>query len=647
MNGETLNSLAHLIPYLVAFFIIALSADRIAGFFKKIHLPGITGVLVTGILVGPYVLKFLSTEAIHELEFINEIALSFIAFAAGTELYFPEIRDRIKKIGVQTTALAVTIFVLSTISIFYLCQWIPFAQDMSGMEKLAVSILGATIFVARSPSSAIAIIREMRAKGPFVKTTIGVTVIIDFVVIVLFALMLSIALNLYHDKPMDILFVVDVFVELTLDVVLGFMVFKLLGWIFNRSLQSNVKAVLLLLIGFVVYLLSHVLKTYSGAHWPFELHLEPLLVCIIASFLVTNKSNFRLEFKEIIEQVGPSVYVVFFVYTGAHLAIDVFVSLWKITVVLFFVRVISVIVGARIGAMISKEDSKYQNYSWMGFITQAGVGIGLASVVASEFPEWGKEFNALILAVIVINELVGPPLFKFAIKRMGESHLKHEAPEFDGVKDVLIFGLEPQAFALLTQLKNHGWEAEIVSVSNNSSSIPEGIVVHNIDELSIEQLTKINCDKADAVVLMLTDKDNLILAEMIYEHVGTKEVIVRLNDRSYFDQFHELGALVVNPETAIVSLMDNFVRSPNATSLLLGYDEDQETIDIEVRDRTFHGIQLKHLRLPGDVIVLSVMRNNHSIITHGYTRLRIGDVLTVVGSHESLEDLEIQLSLEE
>jgi len=647
MNGETLNSFIHLIPYLIAFFIIALSAERISGFFKKIHLPGITGVLITGILVGPYVLKFLSKDAIHDLKFINEVALSFIAFAAGTELYFPEIRDRIKNIGIQTTALIVSVFVLSTISIFFLCDYIPFAMEMTTMEKMAVSILGATIFVARSPSSAIAIIREMRAKGPFVKTTIGVTVVIDFAVIVLFALMLSIALNLYHDKPMNAIFFVDVITELVLDVVLGYLVFKWLSVFFNWNFRSQVKAVLLLLTGFAVYIISHGLKVYSGAHWPFEIHVEPLLVCIIASFLATNRSNFRLEFKEIIEEVGPYVYVVFFVYTGAHLAIDVFVSLWKITVVLFFVRVIAVFIGARLGAVLSKEKMKYRNHSWMGFITQAGVGIGLASVVANEFPAWGEEFNALILAVIVINELVGPPLFKMAIKRMGESHLKHDVPDFDGVKDVLIFGVESQSFALASQLNNHGWNAEIVCVANSSSMIPDGVVVHHIPNLDEENLKKVKCSKAEAVVLMLTDEENYKLAETIYEHVGTKEVIVRLNNRKYFDKFHELGALIVNPETAMVSLMDNFVRSPNATSLLLGYDEDQETIDIEVRDKSFHGIQLKHLRLPGDVIVLSVMRNQHAIITHGYTRLRLGDVLTVVGSHESLEDLERQLAMEE
>ena len=51
----------------------------------------------------------------------------------------------------------------------------------------------ATIFVARSPASAIAVINEMRAKGSFVQMAMGVTVIKDFLVILLFAICFSVA----------------------------------------------------------------------------------------------------------------------------------------------------------------------------------------------------------------------------------------------------------------------------------------------------------------------------------------------------------------------------------------------------------------------------------------------------------------------
>lgn len=139
---------------------------------------------------------------------------------------------------------------------------------------------------------------------------------------------------------------------------------------------------------------------------------------------------------------------------------------------------------------------------------------------------------------------------------------------------------------------------------------------------------------------MLSDEENYQICELIYEFIGTKNIIVRLHEREYFKKFHDLGCLVVDPGTAMVSLLDNFVRSPVAASMLLGTEEGQTTIDIEVRDKSLHGMALRNLRLPSDVIILSVKRKGQSIISHGYTRLRRKDIVTVVGSSESLEKLE-------
>jgi Trk K+ transport system NAD-binding subunit len=52
---------------------------------------------------------------------------------------------------------------------------------------------------------------------------------------------------------------------------------------------------------------------------------------------------------------------------------------------------------------------------------------------------------------------------------------------------------------------------------------------------------------------------------------------------------------------------------------------------------------LRDLRFPSDVIILSVHRKNSALLCHGYTRLRLGDVVTVVGSPESLEKVSLKI----
>ena len=81
----------------------------------------------------------------------------------------------------------------------------------------------------------------------------------------------------------------------------------------------------------------------------------------------------------------------------------------------------------------------------------------------------------------------------------------------------------------------------------------------------------------------------------------------------------------------------------SAIQVDLGMDENQDSIDIELRNSDFHGLTLRDLRLPADVIILSVTRGDHPIISHGYTRLRLGDIVTMVGSNESLDKVRLNL----
>ena len=80
--------------------------------------------------------------------------------------------------------------------------------------------------MARSPSSAIAIINEMRAKGRFTRTAISVTVIKDVLVILLFAICLSVANNLVEGVELNYVFLIELAVELSVTFVIGILLAK-------------------------------------------------------------------------------------------------------------------------------------------------------------------------------------------------------------------------------------------------------------------------------------------------------------------------------------------------------------------------------------------------------------------------------------
>tara|TARA_R110001583_G_scaffold100043_2_gene245669 strand:+ start:20323 stop:22242 length:1920 start_codon:yes stop_codon:yes gene_type:complete len=631
-----------LVTFLVGFLLVAIASNEIAKVFQKIKFPLITGLIITGIIAGSSVLNFITPNALEKLNFLNEIALAIIAFSAGSELYLNDLRSRLNSIKWMTIGQLTITFIMSAIVIYFIADQIPFMAGLPSAHKIGISILFATIFVARSPSSAIAVINEMRANGPFTKTVMGVTVVKDVLVIILFAICLSIAKALINNEETGFLFFIILFFELAASFGIGFLLGKILQIPFTTKFDIKIKGFIILLIGYSVYAISHYLKLKSVEIFHHEFALEPLLICIIGSFALTNYSKHRIEFSEVLDDISPLIYIIFFTLTGASLSIQTLISVFGIAVALFFLRLLTMFFGGIFGVYAANDPKKYTFIAWMPYLTQAGVALGLATIISNEFPTWGHQFETIIIAIIVLNQLVGPPLFKWSLNFVKESHLRANIAQFEGTRDAVIFGLENQSVALANQLKKHKWDARIINPDNKNGNEIQDIEVVELKSISFTGIKHLELEKTEAIILMLSDEDNYKLAELIYEKIGVKDVIVRLNKRENFDKFHKLGALIIEPATAMVSLLDHFVRSPNATSLLLGMDEGQDSMDVEIRNNDIHGMRLRDLRLPSDVLVLSIRRKGQLLVSHGYTRMRLGDIITFVGSEISLEELKFK-----
>jgi Trk K+ transport system NAD-binding subunit/Kef-type K+ transport system membrane component KefB len=628
----------------LGFLIIAVSANQIAKLFQRIKLPLITGLIFTGIIAGPYIVGLIPENAGDDLKFISETALAFIAFAAGAELYLRELRNRFNSIKWNTFGQLFVTFVAGTFVLYFVADSIPYMAGRSMEIKLTIAAITAAVFVARSPASAIAVINELRAKGPYTQTVMGVTVVKDFLVIVLFSICLSLGQTIISGEEFSAMSLVILLLELAASFVIGFYVFgKLLSIPLSFKIHRASKTVLIVIIGYSAYFLSNWLREFSGQYMEHEFFLEPLLMCILASFHVTNYTRYRPEFLKILQDAGTPIYVAFFTLTGASLNITVLWEVADVALILFGVRIVTMIVGAYVGGFLAKDEPLHIHLGWLPYITQAGVALGLATVIANEFPSWGPQFATIIIAVIVINQFIGPPLFKWAIYKIGEDRTRGKF-EYDGILDAIIVGFEPTSLALARTLQKNGWEVQLATCKEQGTfQEPDDVTIRYISTgFRKEEFDKLHADKTEAMVLMLSDEENLQIAEMAYTEYGTRDIIVRINHRYNMEKFLTLNCKIIDPSTAIVSLLDHFVRSPQATSLLLGMEKDQDTRDIELVNPNLHGIPLRDLRLPSDVIVLGIRRGGQTIISHGYTRLRIRDTITVVGSIKSLDEVQFK-----
>ena len=117
----------------------------------------------------------------------------------------------------------------------------------------------------------------------------------------------------------------------------------------------------------------------------------------------------------------PLVNVVFFTLAGCAVHLT---SVYKSSVVATLLvgsRLLALYHAARVGCDAIGAPESHKRVAYLAYVTQAGVALGLVRTAAARFPRWGDEFGALMVATIVMNQLVGPPMFRAAIVSVGES----------------------------------------------------------------------------------------------------------------------------------------------------------------------------------------------------------------------------------
>ncbi len=374
----------------------------------NLKLPQITGFIVAGIICGPYVFKFLNVEDVNNLQLLDGLALSLIALTAGGEMRMTRLKRRVKAIFlilVFQTVVIITGFVVFCLLVQPLFSLF---SEKTLLQVFVFSLLLGVLATATSPSTTIAVITETRAKGRYADLILSTAVVKDFIVIILFAFFISWSRSMVQPaQAFDIGFLSDILLEIGGSMLLGVGVG--VGIILYLKYIKRDIAIFILGVAFFTYQIAQSL----GHH--------PLLICLVAGFLAENFSSQGEKLILAIENSSLPVYVVFFAISGASLNLEALQKSWLLALLFVVLRAVLKFSGTFIGARLAKENRGVQKQSWAGFISQAGVALGMAIIVERTFPVWGNEFKALVLAIIAINQIVGPVLLQRLLFRVGEA----------------------------------------------------------------------------------------------------------------------------------------------------------------------------------------------------------------------------------
>lgn len=398
-----------------------LLASHILGrLLSAFGLPLITGYLLAGILLGPEGLGLVSLEVKNNLLTINQIALGLIALTAGGELALTRLAPRLKAIGWVSSFQTLVVFTMTAGSLIgfelisrNLGSPSLLRQSLDLQHVLAMGLILGLVATANSPASTVAVINELRARGPFTTLAIGTTVVKDVVVILLMAVVLMISRGFVDSGDgID----PGLLARIPLEVAASLVVGAILGAFLIFYLAKVNKEVALFLLAMVILGIEVVGFVETRLH----LHLHFLLIFIAAGFVVENASARGEAMIQGLERSSLPIYVIFFTFSGVGLDLESLRSLWPMAVGFVIWRAFLLYISTYSGARLAGEDGNTRHCSWTAFVAQAGISLGLAELVAQQFPHMGHQIRTFVLAVVAVNQLVGPVLFGWALRRVGE-----------------------------------------------------------------------------------------------------------------------------------------------------------------------------------------------------------------------------------
>ena len=387
----------------------ALIAAALAGeLFERVKLPRVSGYLMFGMMCGPYLANIITLPMARDLQLVNGLAIALIALIAGLELNYARIKPRLAAMARMGVVIVAVMYLFLAPLIWFAWPWLPIYPEAAGLSRIALALLLATVVVSFSPTVTIAVIADTRARGPLSEMVLTIVVLADLALIVLFSLAMQF---MRWASGSGAAADVSLLARLVWEIAGSFAFGAILGALFALYLRYVGREITLMLLALCL-LLSELGPL---------LHFEPLLAALAAGLVIENIAQPSGDaLKDAVERGALPVLVVFFAAAGASLQLDALASIGLIALLFALVRFALIRGSSTLALRVSRVPQETGRLVWTGLVSQAGVTLGLAVLIAREFPDWGIAVQSLVVALNAIHAVVGPIVFRNGLSRAGE-----------------------------------------------------------------------------------------------------------------------------------------------------------------------------------------------------------------------------------
>lgn len=455
--------------------IILVTGIVCGGLARRLRLPAVTGQILGGVLIGQSGLALFSLDQIEGLRPITHFALGLIAVTVGGHLNVRSLRNAGKRLFLLFLAESTITPLLTLVAVL-----------LAGYSWY-VALLLAALTVSTAPATIIAVIKETRARGVFVKTLVGGVALNNMACIALFAIghtAARIAVDPASEHTM-LDFVLAPARAISLSALLGLST----GAALVFGARKIVRPERLATASIVTILVTCGLAMQLG--------YSPLLAAMFVGVATANLSPEKEELGVLaFADFQAAILAVFFTLAGMQLHVGHLVSAGGVLLLVFASRFAGKVLAAGVAMSLAGATSRMRRYLGLALLPQAGVAVGLIVLVQEDpaLAHMRDFFLTVGLGVVTLNEIVGPIATKLALERSGEAG-KDRPRLIDFIREEHIVmdlkaDTKEEAIATLTDwlIETHGLnveresllqsvqkrEAEMSTCVGNGLAVPHG-----------------------------------------------------------------------------------------------------------------------------------------------------------------------------
>ena len=378
---------------LLSVALIVLLSLIFAYLFNLLKLPRMIGMLLAGILLGPYVLDLIDPSILNISAELRQISLIVILIRAGLSL---DLND-LKKIGRPALLLS---FIPALFEFIVIMVVAPLFFDITLIES---AIIGA-IVAAVSPAIIVPRMIKLMERGygkkkPIPQLILAGASIDDVFVIILFTSLVQ----SYQTNTFSIQSILLIPVSLVLGIVLGVAIGVILVKLFKKyHMRDTIKVLIIFSMGFLMIALENSLKDV--------IMISGLVSVMVLGGTILNQYQIlahRLVNK--FEKIWVVAEIMLFVLVGAVLDISVIPGIGIFAIILVFIGLLGRMLGVMISLIKTKLNQKEKLFVGISYIPKATVQAAIGAIPLS----LGFMSGQLMLSIAVLSIVITAPIGAF------------------------------------------------------------------------------------------------------------------------------------------------------------------------------------------------------------------------------------------